>query len=166
MAAAAQAQQVLRDTVPGMRVGNVTTLADQMDKTLVTERVVATLAGMVGGVGSMLVAVGVFGLLAYTVTRRTREIGIRVALGATRGEIARMILAGAARPVALGLAIGLALAFGAQRLAASVVEGPTANEWRPVAVAALSIVAVAVVAAWLPARRAAAIRPVEALRHD
>ena len=166
MAVSNEAQRVLRDIAPAIRVTRVTTLADQMDKTLVTERVVATLAGFFGAVGAMLVAVGLFGLLAYTVARRTREIGIRMALGATHAQVARMVLRGYLRTVVLGLAIGLPLALAAQRVAASLVEGVPTGNVLPIGVAALATLGVTLVAAYLPARRAASIRPVQALRQE
>jgi putative ABC transport system permease protein len=166
MAVSNEAQRMLREIAPAMRVTRVTTLADQMDKTLVTERVVATLAGFFGVVGAMLVAVGLFGLLAYTVARRTREIGIRMALGSTQAQVARLVLQGYVRTVVLGLAIGLPLALAAQRVAASLVEGVPTGNVLPIGVAALATLGVTLVAAYLPARRAASIRPVQALRHE
>jgi putative ABC transport system permease protein len=98
----------LLKTVPVLRV---TTLADQVDASIVPERLIALLSGMFGALGSVLAAIGLYGLLAYTVARRVNEIGIRMALGATRGDVTRMVLGDALGMVCAGLAIGAPVAY-------------------------------------------------------
>ncbi len=166
MAVSGGVQRIVRDVSPAMRVTKVTTLADQMDRSIVTERIVATLSGLFGAAGAALVAIGLFGLLAYMVTRRTREIGVRMALGATAGDVARMVLRRALGLVGCGLAIGLPLALAGQRFARNLVEGLPADSSIQLVIAAVATVVLALVAAYLPARRAAGVRPVQALRHE
>ena len=100
-------------TVP---VARVTTLAEQVDASIVPERLIATLSGLFGALGSVLTAVGIYGLLAYTVARRINEIGIRMALGATRSDVIRMVLGDALGMVCAGLAIGAPIAYFGQTI--------------------------------------------------
>ena len=146
-------------------VVNVTTLAEQVDASLVPERLIASLSGLFGALGSLLAAIGLYGLLAYSVARRTNEIGIRMALGATRSEMTTMVLKGALGLVGLGLVVGVPIAIWGSVVAASVVENLPAPSPLPIAVAAVTMIAVALLAASVPARRATRIEPVEALRH-
>ena len=95
-------------TVP---VTKVTTLETQVDASIVPERLLATVAGVFGALGAVLAAIGLYGLLAYTVARRVNEIGIRMALGATRAGVARMVLGEALAMVVAGLALGAPAAF-------------------------------------------------------
>jgi ABC-type antimicrobial peptide transport system permease subunit len=103
-------------------------------------------------------------LLAYTVARRTKEIGIRVALGATSGDVIRMVAASAGWLVGAGLLLGAPAAFWSTRLAASIVENLRPGGAVPIAAAAATLIAVALVAAYVPARRATRVEPVIALR--
>jgi ABC-type antimicrobial peptide transport system permease subunit len=144
----------------------VTTLAEQVDASIVPERLMAILAGFFGAVGALLVAIGVFGLLACTVARQTKEIGVRVALGATRGDVIRMVMASAGWVVSGGLLLGAPAAFWSTRLAASIVENLPARGAVPIAAAAAALIAVALVAAYVPARRATRVEPVIALRSE
>ena len=89
----------------------MTTLAEQVDASIVPERLLATLAGFFGAVGALLAAIGLFGLLAYTVARQTKEIGIRMALGATRGRVSRMVATSAGWLVSVGFLLGAPTAF-------------------------------------------------------
>jgi predicted permease len=159
-------QQVVRETLKPVRIANVTTLADQMDASIVVERVVAGLAAWFGTLGALLAAIGLYGLIAYSVVRRTNEIGIRMALGATRSDIIAMVVKSALVLVLAGLAAGLPVAFWSERLASRLIEGLPATTPLPVVVGALSMVALSLLAAYLPARRAAGIAPVDALRHE
>ena len=148
-----------------VRIGRVTTLADVVDASIVPERTIASLSSVFAALGALLAAVGLYGLLAYTVARRTGEIGIRMALGATRANVARMLLKDAAVLMAIGLAAGLPLALWAARVAASIVSVPASGTYG-IAVAAGAMAAVAIGATFGPARAAARVQPVEALRHE
>jgi ABC-type antimicrobial peptide transport system permease subunit len=144
----------------------VRALSEQVQSTIAQERMMATLASGFGLLALILACVGVYGLLAYGVARRTREIGIRMALGAQRRGVVALILGGAWRPLALGLAIGLPAAWAASRWIQSLLFG--LNPTDPVAIVApvLLLVVVAHVAAYLPARRASRVDPLVALRHE
>jgi ABC-type antimicrobial peptide transport system permease subunit len=149
-----------------VRIGKVTTLSDQVDASLVLERVMATLSGVFGALGAVLAAIGLYGLLAYTVTTRTSEIGVRMALGATTDDIARMVLKGAFGLVCAGLVVGVPVAFASQRFAASLVPGLAVKLALPIAIAGAIMIAVALLAAYVPARRAARVQPMDALRRS
>jgi ABC-type antimicrobial peptide transport system permease subunit len=126
----------------------------------------ATLAGFFGGVGALLAAIGLFGLLAYTVARQTKEIGIRMALGATRGHVSRMVVTSAGWLVGVGFLLGAPVAFWSTRFAARSVEHLPAGWAVPIASAALALIAVAFIAVYVPTRRATRVEPVIALRAE
>ena len=117
------ARRTVRDLLKTVPVAKVTTLAAQVDASIVPERLIATLSGVSGALGALLAAVGLYGLLAYTVARRIPEIGVRMALGAGRGQVLRMVLGDALGMAAAGLVIGAPAALWARRLAASLVPG-------------------------------------------
>ena len=135
-----------------------------MDRSFDQQRAVASLAGLFGIVALVLAAIGLYGVTAYTVAQRTNEIGIRMALGAARGNVVGMVLRGAFRRVLVGLALGIPLAIGAGYLLSAQLYG--VRFWDPLAlgVSALSLAACAFFAAVIPARRAASISPIRALR--
>jgi ABC-type antimicrobial peptide transport system permease subunit len=135
-----------------------------IDASIVPERVMATLSSVFGGLGALLTAIGLYGLLAYTVTRRTNEIGIRIALGATRADISRMVLRSALGLIGAGMAIGVPLALLSRRAAGRVVTDLQADTVWPLVLAAAAMLMIALVGAYVPARRAARVEPVEALR--
>jgi predicted permease len=165
-AVAGEARRVVRDVTPTVTVANVTTMTDQVDGSMVPERLIATLAGFFGGLGALLAAIGLYGLLAYTVACRTNEIGIRMALGATRSDVTRMVLLSALGLVATGLALGAPLALGARRLAVAFVAELPAGAAFPIGSAMAAMLVVALVAAAIPARRASRVDPIVALRHE
>jgi ABC-type antimicrobial peptide transport system permease subunit len=121
---------------------------------------------MFGVLALVLSCVGLYGLMAYMVSRRTVEIGVRMALGAERGEIARMVIGETMLLVAVGLAIGVPAAMGASRLIASQLFGLKPGDPLTIFGACAVMVAVTVLASWLPARRAASVNPIQALRSE
>ncbi len=134
--------------------------------TLVRERLLAALSGFFGALAALLAVVGLYGVLAYQTVRRRNEIGVRVALGATRQQIAALVLKDAGRLVALGLAIGMAGSLAAAHVAESLVYGVSARDpWR-LAAAVLALALAATAGSLLPARRATRLDPMAALRDD
>jgi putative ABC transport system permease protein len=147
-------------------VKSVTTLVDQIDDSIVPERLTATLSLWFGVLGALLAAIGLYGLLAYTVARRINEIGIRMALGATQGNAIWMVLGDALSMVCMGLAIGTPIAFWSARFAASLVPELQARSAVPIASGAVAMIAIALLAAYIPAQRAAKVDPMVALRYE
>ena len=159
-----QIKKVLTDIDPNLTINSIRTMQESVELRFGRERAVAALAGLFGVVALLLAAIGLYGVTAYAVAQRTNEIGIRMALGAGRGRVVRLVLRGASKRVALGLILGVPLAIGAGRLIASELYG--VSSWDPLALAlaAGALAISAFFAAVIPARRAASISPVEALR--
>jgi ABC-type antimicrobial peptide transport system permease subunit len=159
-------KQSLAEADPNLTVTSVRTLQQQIDRSFDQQRAVASLAGLFGLVALVLAAIGLYGVTAYMVAQRTNEIGIRMALGAGRGNVMGMVLQGAFRRVIFGLVLGLPLAVGAGYLLSAQLYG--VQYWDPLALAvgALALALCAFLAALIPARRAASISPILALRTD
>ena len=141
-------------------------MSKQLEESLLRERLMATLSGGFGFLAGLLATLGLYGVISYMVARRRKEIGVRVALGADRGRVIRLVLREAVLLLMVGLGIGALLAFWAGRAAATLLFG--LKPYDPVsilgAMVALSIVALA--SSFLPARRAAAVEPMVALRDE
>jgi len=163
---AAAAVRALREIDPALVVGRPTLLADVVDNELRPYRTVAVTVTAVGGVALLLAALGLYGVLAYLVTQRTREFGIRMALGAPRTRVARDVIGYGARLAAVGIAVGLAGGWVGTRLARSFLFGVQTHDPVTFALAPLALAAVALVASYFPARRAGRVNPMEALRHE
>jgi predicted permease len=159
-----QVKRALAEIDPNFTVTSVRTLQEQVNRSFNEQRSVAGLAGLFGVVALVLAPVGLYGVTAYAVAQRTNEIGIRMALGADRGNVVGMVLQGAFRRVVIGLALGLPLAVGAGYLLSAQLYG--VRFWDPLAlgVGAVSLATCAFVAAIIPANRAASVSPVRALR--
>jgi ABC-type antimicrobial peptide transport system permease subunit len=125
-----------------------------------------TLLLLFGLIGLALAGIGIYGLIAFLVAERTRELGVRIALGATGGEILRLVVGNAARWSFVGLVVGSLASFFCTRLLQGLLYAVRTSDLRVYAVALISFALVAVLAAWLPARRAARIDPMVALRHE
>ena len=159
-------KKTLADVDSNLTLLSIRTLREQVSLSFDQERAVASLAGLFGIVALLLAAVGLYGVTAYTVAQRTNEIGIRMALGANRAEVVRLVLRGASVRVLLGLAFGVPLAIGAGRLISTQLYN--VSSWDPLAlgVAAGTLAISALCAAVIPARRAASISPLDALRSE
>jgi predicted permease len=142
------------------------TLEDQFDNNIAQERTVTTLCGFFGGLAVLLAAIGLYGVMAYTVTRRYREIGIRMALGAERGSVLWLVLRDTAWMVGIGALIGLPAAFGLTRLVQSFLYGLTPQDPMSIVLATLGLMIVTGIAGYLPALRATRVDPLIALRHE
>ena len=151
---------------PNLPVFSVKTLAAQVDETVFNDRLLMFFSLCLGALASLLAAIGLYGVMAYVVVRRTREIGIRIALGATRENVGWLILREVVRMSAIGLAIGLPLAYGIGRLVESQLFGVKASDPLVFIAAAVSLAGVAMLAGWLPARKAASVDPMVALRYE
>ncbi len=158
--------QAVKEVDSRLPVFDVKTLGEQFDASLTDERLVATLSGMFGALALLLACVGLYGLMAYTVNRRTGEIGIRMALGAERGRIARMVLRETLVLVACGVAAGVPAAALASRLIASQLFGLKPDDPLTFAAACAVMTLVTLIASYVPARRAASVDPMQALRSE
>jgi predicted permease len=141
-------------------------VVETIDRSILRERLFAILSAFFGILALLLAGVGLYGLMAYNVTRRTQEIGVRIALGAARKNVLSMILCETLGLTSIGIALGLACALAASRLVANMLYGVSA--WDPMTLAAVSVVlsAAAAVAGWIPARRATRVEPIVALRYE
>ena len=158
-------RKIVREADARMPVTNVKTQAADIDQTINQEIVFARLCSAFAILALVIACVGLYGTMAYTVARRTREIGIRMALGARRGIVIWMVLREVCVLAALGLAISVPIALGTSRLIESFLFDMKPNDPRALALAAI-LLSAALVAGYGPARRAARVDPMIALRHD
>jgi len=163
---AAALRRAIAEVEPNLPVFSVMTMSEQVERSLARERAVARLTGFFGVLALLLAAMGLYGVMSYSVARRTNEIGLRMALGAPRGQVVGLVMRDIVRLVAAGVAAGLIAAAATTRLAASLLFGLSAHDPATVAAATLAMVAVALAAGFLPARRAAETDPMVALRHE
>ena len=133
---------------------------------LLRERLMASLSAFFGFLAALLAMVGLYGVVSFMVVRRRNEIGVRMALGATRKDILALVLREAGTLLAVGLAIGIVLAIGAASFARSLLFGLQPSDPATIAIAAVGLAAVAAAASLLPAHRAATLDPVTALREE
>jgi predicted permease len=156
----------LRGMDPNVPVMRVRTLEQDVHATFARERLIALLSGFFGMLALGLASVGLYGVMSYGVTQRTREVGLRIALGAQRGDVVGMIVRESLVPVLAGMAIGLAAALGLTRLVAGLLFGVAPRDPASMLFAVAAMLAVALVAAAIPARRASRVEPGIALRHE
>jgi putative ABC transport system permease protein len=159
-------RQEIRRTGPNLPVLDIITLRDQMDAAVYDQKMPAELAGGLGLLGMFLAAVGLYGVVSYAVNRRAHEIGIRMALGAQRADIAAMVLRQGMRLVAVGTVLGALATLGAGRLLGGLIYGVSPHDPLSLAASVLVVVAITLVACYLPARRAARVDPMVALRFE
>ena len=159
-------RKVVREMDPHLRIGKITTLEKRINQKLAPEFLVADIAGFFSGLTLLLVSIGIYGTLAYTVARRANEIGIRMALGARAATVLSMILRDVLWVLVPGLAAGVAVALSVGRLVASMLFGLKPTDLSTIALAALVLSAATLAAGYIPARRASRVDPATALRFE
>ncbi len=159
-------RRAVREMDSKLALSDVKTETQQIDEALVQEKLFARLASFFGALALMLAAIGLYGTMTYTVGRRTNEIGIRVALGAKRNQIVKMVLREALLLVAIGAGLGLPLALAGARLVSTKLYGLKASDPLTFSASITLLLAVATLAAYLPARRASRVDPMVALRYE
>jgi predicted permease len=163
---AAAIQREARALDPQMPRFEVETLAAQLDVSLTQDRLIARLSSLFGLLALVLVCIGLYGVMAYDVARRTYEIGIRMALGASAHRVVQMVLSETLWLVVIGIVIGLGAALMAMQWVKSLLFGLPPHDPLTMGLAVLVLLVVAAVAGYVPARRAARVDPMVALRHD
>ncbi len=166
MAVASALRQKVTELEPHAPVSNIRTVEDEVGRSLLRERLVATITALFGGLALALAAIGLYGVLSYGVVQRTRELGIRIAIGATRERILWLVLREAGWVLGLGIAAGLGSAWALGRVVSSLLFGINATDPASIAIAIVVLSSAAALAAWIPARRASRIDPIRALRYE
>jgi predicted permease len=159
-------REAVRTIDPNLPLMDMSTQMEQIERRFEQERIFARAYVLFGALALLVAAIGLFGLMSYTVTRRTPEIGIRMALGAEQRTVLRMVLRESLVLVAIGVVIGVAAAAGAGRLLSSLLFGIEPHDAFSSVAAVVVMVAVAALAGYIPARRASRVDPMLALRHD
>jgi predicted permease len=159
-------RETVRRTDPNVPIVTMTTQAEQLEGRIAQEKLFAQANLLFGVLAVALAAIGLFGLMSYNVARRTNEIGVRMALGARHRDVVAMVMKESMAMVAAGIAIGVAAAFAAGRLVSTLLFGLVATDPLTIALATALMIAVSTVAGYLPARRAAAVDPMVALRDE
>ena len=159
-------RRIVNDLDPGVPVWDLRTMQERVGQSFAETRFTTTLLTLAAALATLLAALGVFGVMAFAVASRTREFGLRMALGARAGDVLRLVLRQGMQAAAVGLAAGLAGAFFLTRFLATELHGVSARDPLAFAAGATFLALVALAAAWLPARRATHVDPMEALRHE
>jgi predicted permease len=162
----APVRKALASLDPGLPILEAHTMAEEVEISMASERVTAELASMIGGIAALLAGVGIYGLLAFVVTQRWREIGIRMALGAMRDDVLRLVVGQGLNLTLMGLAIGMAGALGLTRFLSSLLYGIKPSDPLTLIAVSLLLTVVALVACYFPARRATKVDPMVALRYE
>ena len=142
------------------------TLAQQVADNLVQERLLATLAGFVGALALLLAMIGLYGVLSHLVSQQTREIGVRMAVGAQQANVLRMVLGGGMRTALVGVGLGIAGALALTRFLSSLLYGVEPTDPATFITVTLLLLGVALLACYIPARRATRVDPMTALRYE
>ena len=159
-------REAVRQVDPNVPLMNVSTQMEQIEARFAQERLFAQAYALFGGLALLVAAVGLFGVMSYSVARRVNEIGVRMALGAQRLDVVRMIMRESTLLVAAGVVIGIAAALASGRLVAALLFGVQPTDAATIALAVVLLLTVSTLAGYLPARRAARVDPMVALRSE
>lgn len=159
-------REAVRGLDPGLPLMDLKTQTEEREEALVQERLFARLSGFFGLLALLLATIGLYGTMAYAVSRKTREIGIRMALGAEPGTVMRMVVGNGIKLAGIGVAIGFVCALGTARLARSLIFGVTPDDPWTLIGAVVALMLVAMLACYIPARRAMKVDPLIALRYE
>jgi ABC-type antimicrobial peptide transport system permease subunit len=162
----ASVREAVRQIDPNLPLTDVSTQMELVERRFVQERLMAQAYSLFGGLAVLLASVGLFGLMSYSVARRTSEIGIRMALGAQPMDVLRLLMRESMILVAAGVVIGVVSAVGASRLVASLLFGLAATDMLTMTLAVVLMVLVSAFAGYLPARRASRVDPMVALHYE
>jgi predicted permease len=157
-------RQIVKNLDPNVPVYRMKTIETQMEESLITERLVASLSSGFGMLATLLAAIGLYGVMAYIVVQRTREIGVRMALGASAHDVLMLVMRDVIVLTAIGIGVGLPAAWGLTRIVKAQLYGIEPNDALTIAVATAGIILVALLAGYVPARRASRVDPMLALR--
>jgi putative ABC transport system permease protein len=163
---AAAVREAIHGIDPDQPISDVMTMNENLSGVLVTERFGAVLMSVLAASGLLLAALGLYGVMAYSVSQRTAEIGLRVALGAQRAHVLQLVLGQGVKLTLLGVAIGLTAVSGLSRLLESLLFGVSATDPATFASISVLLVSIALLACFLPARRALTVDPMVALRYE
>jgi putative ABC transport system permease protein len=163
---ASSVRGTVRAVDPDLLVNDIQTLEDRVSQNIARPRLSVLLIGAFSAIALLLAAIGIYGVMAYTVAQRTREIGVRMALGADPHEVKQLVVRQGMRPALIGVAVGLVAAFAATRLIASLLYGVSAVDPLTFVLVPLFLIAVALLATYLPARRATRVPPTVALQAE
>jgi len=147
-------------------ITNVRTMEELLSRALSSTKFSLWLLGLFAGLSLLLAAIGIYGVMVTVVTQRTREIGLRMALGAQRTDILRLVISQGMVPVIAGIVVGLAAAIGLTRLMSALLFGVSATDFATFVTVALTLGAIGLFASYLPARRATKVDPLVALKYD
>jgi ABC-type antimicrobial peptide transport system permease subunit len=165
-ASVAAVREAIRNVDPNLPLIEVSTQLEQIERRFAQEKVFAQAYTLFGAIALLIASVGLFGLMSYSVARRTNEIGIRMALGAQRHDVLTMVMRESMLLVVAGVAVGIAAAAATSRLVGALLFGLPATDLPTMGVAIFVMIVVAALAGYLPARRAAHVDPMVALRYE
>jgi putative ABC transport system permease protein len=156
----------MREVEPTLPVFSIRTMDELFDTTVTNQRIMLVLLSVFAGLALLLAGIGLYGVLSYIVGQRTREVGIRMALGATAGSVRQLMLGQGLKLAALGLVLGVLTSLGAARLMGSLLYAVSPYDPISLAVVSLVLIAIGLLASWFPSHRATRVNPVEALRAE
>jgi len=159
-------RQAIKEVNRNLPIAEVTMFSEQVDRSLVQQKLIARLSTFFGLLALLLAAIGLYGVISYSVTQRTREIGIRMALGAERRNVLRLVLGQGAKLALIGVLAGLVASWALTRWVESLLFGVSPTDRWTFVIIALLLIAVALLACYIPARRAAKVDPMVALRYE